>query len=83
MRYIKYIFLCLASLPVLSSCLFENDMSYPRVPADITSFVIEGQVSASIDAANRLVSVVLGETVDITNARVEDFQISPTASLVG
>ena len=83
MRYIKNIFLCLASLPVLSSCLFENDMSYPRVPAEITSFAVEGQVSASIDAANRLVSVVLGETVEKTNARVTDFQISPTATIVG
>ena len=83
MRYIKYIFICLVSLSGLSSCLFENDMSYPRVPAEITSFAVEGQVSVSIDASNRIVSVVLGETVEMSKAKVSAFQISPTATLVG
>ncbi|MGN1046066.1 MAG: hypothetical protein ACI4QG_03120, partial [Candidatus Cryptobacteroides sp.] len=58
-------------------------MSYPRVPAEITSFAVEGQVSVSIDASNRIVSVVLGETVEMSKAKVSSFQISPTATLVG
>ena len=45
-RYIFILFVLLSS----ASCLIKNDMSYPRVDADIISFEVEGQVSSSIDS---------------------------------
>ena len=35
---------CILLLPLvaLNSCLIENDMSYPRVSADFTSFAVSG-----------------------------------------
>lgn len=45
------------------SCSIKNDMQLPKIPADITSFEIEGQVSSKIDASNLSVNVILSEDV--------------------
>lgn len=68
-------------LPVclLSSCLIENDMSYPRVYGNITAFEVQGQLASKIDATGRTVSIELSETADITALEITSFSISEGA----
>ncbi|MGN1210189.1 MAG: PCMD domain-containing protein [Candidatus Cryptobacteroides sp.] len=66
---------------LFSSCLFENDMSYPRYEADIKEFEVEGQKSVKIDAAARTVSIVLNETVDIKALKIEKITVSEKATV--
>ena len=68
-------------LPVclLSSCLIENDMSYPRVYGNITAFEVQGQLASEIDATGRTVSIELSETADITALEITSFSISEGA----
>ena len=73
--------LMVASL--LQSCLFENDLSYPVIPADIVSFKVEGQTSVVIDQENHEVIVEFGETVDLTRVKVLDVTVSEDAHIVG
>ena len=47
---------------MLTACVFENDMSYPRIYAGITSFAVEGQKSSTIDGDTRTVQIVLSGT---------------------
>lgn len=65
---------CILLLPLvaLNSCLIENDMSYPRVSADFTSFAVSGQESVTIDTQAKAVQVVLSETADITALEVTE-----------
>ena len=65
---------CILLLPLvaLNSCLIENDMSYPRVSADFTSFAVSGQESVTIDTQAKTVQVVLLETADITALEVTE-----------
>lgn len=67
----------------LTSCLFENDMSYPRVDMDIVSFEVEGQVSANIDTDRRHIDVVLGEEVDMSHVKVISIETGEGTSLKG
>ena len=55
------IYMLSAVMLLMNSCLFENDMSYPDIPADIVTFEVEGQVSSNIDAEKRTVEVVLDD----------------------
>ncbi len=66
-RYILTILL----LSGMTSCLIENDMSYPKKEAVITSFEVEGQKSVRIDPESRHVEVVLEETADMTSLKVK------------
>ncbi len=68
-----------AAVPLLVSCLFENDMAYPRVYAEVLSFGVAGQESVTIDASRNTVSVVLEETADITRLEVTDFTFTDGA----
>ena len=77
-RYIFILFVLLSS----ASCLIKNDMSYPRVDADIISFEVEGQVSSSIDPKSKTVSIVLQETADISKLRVKKYQLSEGAEII-
>lgn len=67
----------------VTSCLFENDLSYPKTEADITSFEVEGQLSVKIDAENRHVAVELAESVDISRVKVTGIAVSEKAEIVG
>ena len=76
----------LAGLTVLllvSSCLFENDLSYPKTSADIISFEVEGQTSVRIDAEMHVVSVELSESADLSDVKVMNLTLSEGASLEG
>jgi len=77
----KYLYIIICMLLAVS-CLFENDMAYPDLPADIEVFEVEGQVSVDIDKDNRMVSVVLGEREEIYHVRLLDIAVSEGAELV-
>ena len=67
---------------VLPSCLFENDLSYPKMDADILSFKVEGQTSVVIDKDNREVVVEFEETADLTRIRINEITVSEGARIV-
>lgn len=69
------------SLVLAASCI-KNDLSYPRIVADITSFAVEGQKSADINTGIREVSVVLEETADIKSLPLLDFTYTEGAELL-
>ncbi|MCM1177827.1 MAG: PCMD domain-containing protein [Clostridium sp.] len=82
-RVVRYISFLVAVVPLISSCLFENDLSYPIVPGLITEFAVEGQKSVEIDAGRREVKVLLGETADIADVKIEKFTVSDEAEVDG
>lgn len=74
---------------ILQSCLIGNDMSYPRIRANITSFEVENQESVTIDGNSRTVTIELDEHADISavtvvsssmteGAACEDFPVAGT-----
>ena len=74
---------------LLQSCLIGNDMSYPRIRANITSFEVENQESVTIDGNSRTVTIELDEHADISavtvvsssmteGAACEDFPVAGT-----
>ena len=79
MKTLKYILICMGMMSMLQSCLFENDMSYPRVYANITAFGVEGQKSCTINTDARTVDIVLEETADITALTVTSRGLSDGA----
>ena len=76
----KLMIILTAALSVLS-CI-KNDMSYPRIVADITSFSVEGQKSVTIDAGTRTVTVILEETADIKALKLLDFSFTADAVMI-
>ena len=77
-----FTYLMAALVLAMTSCLFENDMSYPDIPADITAFEVEGQKSVNIDTEKRHVEVVLDEVADMSWLKVEKIEVSEDAELV-
>lgn len=76
-------FLYIAATALLAvSCLFDNDMAYPDVPALIENFEVEGQVSANIDNDKRSVSLVIGEREELYHLRLKNITLSEGAVLV-
>lgn len=69
---------CIALLAV-QSCLFENDMSYPRVYANVTAFAVEGQEACTINTDARTVDLVLEETAYMNALTVTQSEISAEA----
>ena len=78
LRSITFILPVLVSLAV-TSCLIDNDMSYPRIKADITAFEVSGQKSVNINAEKRQVEIVLEENADISKLKVTAFALSEGA----
>lgn len=81
MKRIKIHMMVIAVLLAAVSCI-ENDLSYPRIIADITSFSVEGQKSVEINTSERTVSVVLEETADITALKLVDFTYTEAAEIL-
>ena len=77
----KKISIILLSVILAASCI-KNDLSYPRVLADITSFSVEGQKSVEINASDRTVSVILEETADITALKLVEFKYTEAAEIL-
>lgn len=69
------------SIILAVSCI-ENDMSYPRIVADITAFEVEGQKNVTIDPSHRTVLVELGETADIKALTIRKFEYTEDAELL-
>ena len=76
MKRFIHIAALLVSLLACASCVFENDMSYPRLQGRITAFAVEGQKSVTISDEAQTVEVLLQETAEITNLKVLEFELS-------
>ena len=76
------IYVLFAAMLAMTSCLFENDMAYPDIPADIVTFEVEGQESVNIDTENKIVEVVLDEVADMSHLRVVAVAVSDQAKLL-
>lgn len=75
---IKNIFciLAVALCAVMAGCI-ENNIPYPRIQVNFTSFDVEGAVKpAAIDSAARTVTVFLDEAVDIENVVLNGFSLN-------
>lgn len=68
-----------AALLSMQSCLIDNDMSYPRVQADVLAFAVEGQKSCTINTDTRKVDIVLAETAYANSLKVTESRISDGA----
>ena len=79
----RYLILMFLGMMSVTSCLFDNDMAYPKVESDIVYFKVEGQKSATIDKERQTVHVVLEETADICNLKVDSIGISENARIEG
>ena len=75
------IYMLIVLLFSATSCLFENDMAYPDIPADIVAFEVEGQESVTIDNEARTVEVVLDEVCDMSRLKVINVAVSEDAEL--
>ena len=70
MKRFLHIVTLLLPLLICSSCVFRNDMSYPRLQGRITAFAVEGQKSVTINDETQRVDVLLEETAEIGNLKV-------------
>ena len=74
----------LALLPVyIVSCTFENNMSYPIVLGEFTSFEVEGAESVIIDPEKRTVEIVLDEVSELNSVEVLGYTLSTDTQLIG
>lgn len=80
MKVMRYLAWMLAFLTV-TSCLFDNDLSYPKISADILSFQVEGQTSVRIDNERREIHVELSESADLMRVKVLEITLSEGAAL--
>jgi hypothetical protein len=80
MKVMRYLAWMLAFLAV-TSCLFDNDLSYPKISADILSFQVEGQTSVRIDNERREIHVELSESADLMRVKVLEITLSEGAAL--
>ena len=81
-RQVRNIIFALLSMLALASCI-ENDLSYPEAAADILSLELQGQKSVSIDKDARVVTVVMGETADMSHVKVQSLTMTADAQVVG
>ena len=79
MKRILNITILLSAFFSVVSCVFDNDMSYPRVKGDITAFAVEGQKEVTINPDSLTVDVLLEETAEIDSLKLEEFTISELA----
>ncbi len=68
---------------VAYSCI-KNDIPYPRIQANFTYISAVGESKpASIDSANRIVTLYFPEDANIYEARIDSFALTPKAYVVG
>ena len=79
MRRILNIAVSLALALAAVSCVFDNDMSYPRLKGEITAFAVEGQKEVTINPDSLTVDVLLEETAEIDSLRITEYQLSEMA----
>ena len=79
MRRILNIAVSLALALAAVSCVFDNDMSYPRLKGEITAFAVEGQKEVTINPDSLTVDVLLEETAEIDSLKITEYQLSEMA----
>lgn len=67
-------------IATFTACSFQNNKSSSEPKGDIVSFEVEGQASVNIDSRNKIVDIVLDESVDISNLKIHKFEISDGAT---
>lgn len=78
---IKKIFLCVALISLLTSCL-KNDIPYPVIEAKFLSIEAEGEVSAAvIDNQSRTVTFNMGEEVNLANVNILSYSLTEGANV--
>lgn len=74
----------ICALSVATTGCIKNDIPYPRIQPNFSSFTVEGAASdAVIDSITRTVSITFPETTDIANVQVTSYTISSGGHLVG
>lgn len=90
-EFIKKIVVGLFCIGGLASCAIENDIPYPIVEGAITGIAVEGQrgpednklnSAAVINTNARTVSLYVNDSVDITNLKITQLQVSNNAELL-
>ena len=79
-RLLKYL-LWFISVGFAVSCI-ENDLSYPDVVPSVSTFVVAGQKSVSINQDSCLIDIVLEETADISSVQVLSYSFTFSPELV-
>lgn len=81
---LRLIALSILAAAAMTSCI-KNDIPYPRIQPNFTSFEAEGlKQAAEIDSINRLMTLSFEENVDLENVIVTSYTLSPEgAELVG
>jgi len=80
-KFIAYI-ISVSALVMVSSCI-ENDLSYPALAPEFTSFEVEGQKTVTIDKNACTIHIVLAETADISNVRIVSYETANNAEVIG
>lgn len=66
----------------LATGCITNDIPFEVVPGNITSMEIRGAESLSLNNSDRVIDLVLSDTVDLRHVYLEDFRITPDARIV-
>lgn len=78
---VKPISAAILCLLTLQGCI-ENNIPYPRIQPDFLTIEAEGQTQdARIDTKTRMVTLTLGEEVDITAVNITSYTITEGASM--
>lgn len=65
----------------ITSCI-TNDIPYPIVRGNFTSFEVEGQLETpQIDSVNRIVTIKLTDTIDIKQVKVISYQLTANTEI--
>ena len=88
--FFKRIVLGLFAVVGMASCAIENDIPYPIVESAITGMTVEGQrgeattefEAASINNTARTVTIYINDSVDITDLKITQLQVSNNATLL-
>lgn len=81
-RILKYL-IPLFVFALATACI-KNDIPYPRIQANFLTFSATGQERATaIDSINRTLTLYFGEETDVQNVNVENYTLTPGASVVG
>lgn len=89
--YIIYHLSFIISLPVaLSSCAIEDDIPYPVIETEITTFEVEGMCdetgenegAAIIDNKTKTIKLYINDLVNITHLKVKDLEVTNDATVI-
>ena len=75
----KILILLAVAFAILACDQKWNDLVHEEVPAEITAFEVEGQVSSSINKSKKTVTVLLPEETDLSQLTVRTFSYTEGA----